>query len=75
MKEKGGARGSSDMVDAKQGPGQGCVLAPLLFNAFFTAVLRLADKRFTANAVIMDTTVQFQRMKEKGGRGLSLIHI
>ena len=45
------------MVDVKQGPGQGCVLAPLLFNEFFTAALRVADKRFTAKAVIIDTTV------------------
>ena len=34
--------------------GQGCVLAPQLFNMFFTAVLRVAEKRFLADAVITD---------------------
>ena len=35
---------------------------------FFTAVLRVAEKRFTADAVIMDSMVQLQRKKEKGGK-------
>ena len=34
---------------------------------FLTAVLRVAEKRVTADAVIMDRMVQFQR-KEKGGK-------
>ena len=42
------------------------VLAPLLFNIFFTAVLCVAEKRFTADAIIMDSMVQLQRKKEKG---------
>ena len=41
------------------------MLAPLVFNVFFTAVLRVAEKRFTADAVIMDSMVQLRRNKEK----------
>ena len=44
---------------------QGCVRAPLLFNMFFTAVLRVAEKRFLADAAAMDSMVQLQRKKEK----------
>ena len=47
---------------------QGLRLVPLLFDLFFTAVLRVAEKFFTADAVIMDSMVQLQRKKEKGGK-------
>ena len=45
--------------------GKDALLAPLLFNMLFTAVLRVAEKRFLADAAITDNMVQLQR-KEKG---------
>ena len=36
----------SDKFDARQDLRQGCVLTPLVFKLFFTAVLRVAVKRF-----------------------------
>ena len=44
----------SDKSDVGHGLRQGCVLAPLLFSMFFTAVLRVAEKRFLADAAITD---------------------
>ena len=38
----------------------------LLPNTSFTAVLRVAEKHFIADAAIMDRMVQLQRKKEKG---------
>ena len=56
----------SHKFDVGQGLRQGCVLAPLLFNMFFTAVLRVAEKRFFSDSSITDNMVQLQRKREKG---------
>ena len=49
----------------------GCVLAPLLFNMFVTAVLRVAEDRFLADAAITDNIVQLQRREKSDKKGTS----
>ena len=58
----------SDKFDVQQGRRQGCVLAQLLFNVFFIAVLRVAEKRLLADAGITDNMVQLPQKKEKGDK-------
>ena len=65
----------SDMFEVGQGLRQRRVLAPLLFNMFLKAVLRVAEKRLIAYATITDSMLQLQRKKENGEKKLSLIHI
>ena len=56
----------SDMFDVEQGLRQGSVLAPLLLDMLFTAVLRVAENFFIADAALTGGMVQLQRKKEEG---------
>ena len=61
----------SFMFDVGQGIRQGCVLAPVLFNKFFTAVWREAENRHLADAAITDNMVQLRRMEKGEKKGTS----
>ena len=61
----------SDKFDVGQGLTQRCVLAPLLFNMIFPAVLQVAEKRFLADAATTDNMVQLQRMAKGEKEGTS----
>ena len=45
------------------------MLAPLLFNIFFAAVINLASTRFKADKGIMDALAHLRKKRGAGGRG------
>ena len=53
----------------KQGLRQRWMLAPLLFNIFFAAVINLASTRFKPDKGIMDALVNLRKKRGEGGRG------
>ena len=51
----------------EQGLCQGCVLAPLLFNVIFAAVIQVASARCKADKRIMDALVHLRNKRGAGG--------
>ena len=65
--------GVLEVVRCGTRPRQGYVLAPLLFNIFFAAVLNLASTRFEADKGIMNALVHLRKKKGAGRRGESTV--
>ena len=59
----------SRWLAVEQGLRQGCVLAHLLLNIFFAAVINVASTRFKADKGIMDALVHLRKKRGAGGRG------
>ena len=53
----------------EQGLRQECVLAPLLFNIVFAAVIKVVSMRFKADKGIMGASIRLRKKRGAGGRG------
>ena len=65
----------SEWFEVAQGLRQGCVLPPLLFNVFFTAILRIVLEKFSTDAGILADLVHLHKQPSKVGPETALEYV